>query len=396
MSSDNEDPGPAGPPADNPPVQPPPPGHPPPALPPHPPPTFEDALKELLSKYDKQSQDLASLVNGEVPSKVVEHVHKIQDSSKTYRRLRHFSGKEPPPGGELPWDTWFQLADQMLKESGIADKDKKTRITESLLPPALSVVRKLPASATASEYLSSLDKVFGAACDGADLYSIFRETHQEPGEVPSAFLTRLETKLDRVVHYDGIDTSQVDKARLNQFIRGCVYDEALVNALQLRQKKTNPPDYLTLLKDVRVEETAQQARVKMRQGTKASMKVHHAQVPPSTPSADTSLRKEVEELKKLVQQLQLAPSIPAAQAQAMAAGPPQPTHCSRPQGPRRKPRGPLVCFQCGEYGHRKSECTSASNPTLVQRRLIEKFCDDDGQGNGHGYPRRSTPVPKQY
>ena len=244
---------------------------PPPAIPPHGPPAFEDALKELMLKYDKEKADLASLVH-KLPPSVVEHVHTIQDPSKQYRRLRHFSGAEPTPGGELSFEPWFEMAEQMIKEPSISDHNKKMRISESLLPPALGIVRKLPSTVTAADYLDSLDKVFGSACDGADLYASFREMHQDTSEVPSSFLTRLESHLDRVVRYKGLPPSLVDKSRLEQFIRGCVYDEPLVTALHLRQKRDNLPDYLNLLREVRVEEAAQLARVKMRQNTRVGMK----------------------------------------------------------------------------------------------------------------------------
>ena len=73
--------------------------------------------------------------------------------------------------------------------------------------------------------------VYGAACDGEDLYSEFRYTYQNQGEKPSAYLSRLEDKLDQVIGYDG---ELADKTRLAQFTRGCAYDEQLVHALNLR------------------------------------------------------------------------------------------------------------------------------------------------------------------
>jgi hypothetical protein len=279
----------------------------------------------------------------------------------------------------------------MVKEASIPDKDKKTRILECLLPPALGIARKLPDTATPSLLLSSLSKVYGAACDGADLYSIFRDTHQEPSEIPSAYLSRLELQLDQIVQYGGMNASQVDSARINQFIRGCVYDETLVNALQLRQKRSNPPDYLTFLSEVRTEEAAQLARVKMRQQTKVGVKAHQApvQAPPQC-SPDDSLRKEVAELKDLVRQLALAASTPTPVVPAATAS--HPPQQSGQNGQRRRNRGPILCFNCGEYGHMKNDCRNPVNAVLVQQRLSTKF----GQGNAPGHQRRSTQVPNQY
>ena len=391
--AENPPPPPAEPPAEDPPLppaNPPPDNLPPPEVPPQP--SFADALKELLSKYEKQEQDVTALMQSHGKPVI------IHDSSKQYRRLRQFSGRDPPTGGELRFDTWLLLAEQMVQETSISPQDKKSRIIESLLPPALAIVKKLPASSTAQDYLEGLEKVYGSACDGEDLYNIFRQTSQQPGESPSQYLLRLEEILDRVIRHGGIESPMVDGSRLKQFIRGCVYDDGLLNALQLRQKRDNPPDYFTLLKAVREEETAQKARVQMRKQTKVGVKSQ--QVPDAAPSPpDDSLRKEMDDLKKLVQQhlsMASASAAPAYQAQAMAIGPPQPTsHVQKSGRSGGRPRGPILCFHCGEYGHMMRECSSPSNATLVQQRLGEKFNQHNQQGNGRGRPQRSGQGPHQ-
>ena len=116
----------------------------------------------------------------------------------------------------------------MIQEAPVADTEKRSRLAESLAPPALTVFRKaakaLGTKASATNLLQKLSQAFGVACEGDDLFILFRETFQEPGELPSSFLTRLEDRLDSAIQFGGVDPESADKLRINQFIRGCIYN----------------------------------------------------------------------------------------------------------------------------------------------------------------------------
>ena len=335
-----------------------------------------------MAKYDKQASDLAAL---SADGSVVKHIHNIhtKDASKQYRRLRQFSGSDKLQGGELPYDTWLQLAEQLLLEEEVSAAAKKTRILESLLPPALGVVRKLPITATAQECLDALSKVFGVACDGEDLYGQFRDMYQEASEGPSAYLTRLETQLDRVVRYDGLEEAQADKARLNQFIRGCLYDTDLVGVLQLRQRRSTPPSYIALLQEVRQEEAAEVLRRKQRGKAKKMVAVNAQAVESAASTPPSALEKEVEELKQMVRDMSAQMSKMTTTTSASSR------RASRPHG--RRDGRPILCYQCGEPGHIMRECPNSASPGMAQRGMTDPL--QRRQGNGRGRPQRSNPVP---
>ncbi|KAJ8044512.1 hypothetical protein HOLleu_07281 [Holothuria leucospilota] len=360
---------------------------------------FQQDLQDLLRKHKKTVDDIQR-PEEELPAAqkktVVEHLHRLQDNGQghRYRRLRTFSGKSPTPNGELPFTSWVQHAQQMLDESGLAEEEKRARIAESLSPPALTLYRKaakaLGASAKATDLLKQLGQAFGTACEGEELYSLFRDTYQSEGEKPSEYLSRLEEALDQAIQFGGVPSKDADRLRLSQFIRGCIHSEGLVSTLQLRQRRGTPPGLVDFLREVRVEETAEEARSQRRraQGTprraqarevqaeldeaspfvkelgqiKAQLQALQmpppAQPPPvqpppapSTPPTDmAAILKMMEELKSSVAQVKKSMGNPTARAPAAKKG--------------------TLCYNCGERGHMLRDCKGPANAELVQRRLL--------------------------
>ena len=272
---------------------------------------FDLELKELLARHNKTLGDVAPespTVEGipeGVRRTVVEHIHTVArqqvSEGNRYRRLRTFSGIIPVPNGELAFDNWIQYADQLVQEPLLTEEVKRSRLVECLAPPALALhrkaVRELGSSAIASAILKQLTHAFGIACEADDLFSIFRETFQSIGETPSAYLLRLEEHLDRAVRFGGIDVSRADELRLSQFIRGSIYEDGLVGALQLRQHKSKPPGLVSLLQEVRIEEAAEAVRSSRRQQTKPNRKA--AQLSHTSAEIDSygKMEKEVGDLK---------------------------------------------------------------------------------------------------
>ena len=273
--------------------------------------SFDAALQALLQQYGKSKSDVAS---------PAADAASISSASRNYRRLRQFSGKEPTTSGELPYETWRQLAEQMVAEPTLTDVDKKSRVVESLLPPALGIVRQCPTDSTAQDILKSLRRVYGAACDGEDLYAAFRSLYQEQGEKPSTYLTRLDEKLRQVLEYEGIEPSRANRSLITQFIRGCIFDEPLVYALQLRQQRDNPPDFLALLHAVRAEEEDALARDAHRHKEVRSK----AAIPGSSSELDSSsaLAKQVKELTEEIALLRLKPHHQSTAAMVASVPPP--------------------------------------------------------------------------
>lgn len=352
---------------------------------------FAKELRELLSRHNKSIED----VKGETPSEtqagtpegiqkqIVEHIHRLTGTQVSHKRLRTFSGRVPVPHGELPFDVWFQQADQLVQETSLTDEEKRCRLSECLMPPALTLFRKaakeLGPSARTEDLLGQLVQAFGVACEGDDLVSLFRETFQEPNEKPSAYLTRLEERLDQAIQYGGVHQEEADGLRISQFIRGCIFDDGVISNLQLRQRRTQPPGLITLLQEVRMEEASKAARSARRQQSKSARKAQTNSL--EAQQAATELQLEVSKLKA-----QLA----AMQTSAVAPTPvtPETSPLSTPsleEGLRKEVaklrqelsslkgsdkhkqnKGPsgrrLICFRCGMAGHMARGC---QNPQML-------------------------------
>ncbi len=109
----------------------------------------------------------------------------------------------------------------MVEECNCSNKEKRTRIVESLKGPALDIIQAVRLNnldANAPEYLRALENAFGSPESGEDLYFAFRSMHQQPGEKLSDFLQRLERALRKVLQRGGISLQRTDQARLEQIV----------------------------------------------------------------------------------------------------------------------------------------------------------------------------------
>ncbi|KAJ8020011.1 Paraneoplastic antigen Ma1-like [Holothuria leucospilota] len=359
---------------------------------------FDRELEDFLAQHGKKREDIQFPGSDTATKTVVEHIHKIEDRAlkkHDYKRLRGFSGKSHVPSGELPFSTWYLHAEQMLSESSLSEEEKRLRLSECLSPPALTLYRRaaeeLGPLATGAKLLEQLGKAFGVACEGEDLYTLFRDTYQEREEAASAYLLRLDERLDQAIQFGGVDRQQADKLRLSQFIRGCIFSEGLVSNLQLRQRKSRPPTLVGLLREVRIEEAEETARLTRRENARAPKKaqVNHAAIEKQQGKSDlNNLSKQLGDLTAQVAALQSAPSVKPADPpptvkkdEASSASlleaikQLQKAVSDLQQGKNRRPEANrskgVICYQCGERGHMLRDCTNAPNAELVQQRLLD-------------------------
>lgn len=210
---------------------------------------------------------------------IVEHVLRNESTAQppVQIRMRTFSGCLPRPNGEVDYDAWRTQAD-LLPDPYLNDTYKVRKILESLLSPAVDVVKPLGISSPPGTYVTQLDSAFGLVEDGEDLFAAFLSSNQNSGEKPSAYLCRLHSLLTRAISRGGALAGDFNSQLLRQFCRGC-WDQIIIIGLQLESKKSNPPVFPELLLMLRTEEDRRSAkldRMKKHLGTtKAAAHTHH-------------------------------------------------------------------------------------------------------------------------
>ncbi|XP_059183420.1 uncharacterized protein LOC131962436 [Centropristis striata] len=187
---------------------------------------------------------------------IVEHIVRNEDSAlqaHSSLRLRPFSGRFPRPNNEVDYETWRSNVEFLLKSTTQSELYKSRKLLESLLSPAVDIVKHLTPESPLKVYLEILDSAFGTVEDGDDLFAKYLNTMQDNGEKPSAYLQRLQVMLNTTFRRGGVTASDLDRHLLRQFVRGC-WDNILIAELQLEQKKQKPPTFAELLLLLRTAE----------------------------------------------------------------------------------------------------------------------------------------------
>lgn len=316
----------------------------------------------------------------EIQRVVVEHVVRNTGlGASSSHQLRSFSGRVPKPSAEADFDSWRSQIDLLLADPNLSALSVTRRIFESLLTPAADLVKGLGPDTLPTVLLRILDSAFGTVQDGEELYAQFLNILQNPGERPSAYLQRLQLKLNIVVRRGGIQAAEMDRHLLRQFVRGC-WENVLITKLQLEQRRVNPPPFSELLLMLRTEEDRQQAKETLMKRhiasssskPKATIQTHSTcSCGHKSPSASDELK----ELRKQMEQLQRQmAAFMSSHQQSPAPSKPAPRQPSKPSQPAPKTTAkpkPWYCFHCGEDGHVSSSCTNPPNPTLVEQKRKE-------------------------
>lgn len=371
------------------------------------PPTSNSDPPIATSSVQKQSTSsfMSSpdhLTPPEVQRVVVEHIVKSSDFSSQMHapaKLRPFSGRVPCPNFEVDYDTWRNSIECHLADPTVSSAQLIRRMVDSLLPPAVSVVKSLSPHASPEAFLALLDSAYAIVEDGDELFAQFLSINQNSGEKPSSYLQRLQTIVNRLVKMKTISPSDSDKQLLKQFCRGC-WNNALINTLQLEQRKDKPPSFPEFLLLLRTEEDRQAAkanRMKQHLGfqkpkAQATAQVHDTYLVDATeydlPAPHATSPLAVQQIQRQIVELQAqiaALSIPKQgktginkpakkkdkekQKQKSNNTDPQnrPTPDLTPAAINQKPK-PWYCFQCGKDGHIAVTCDNPPNPTLVSTK----------------------------
>ncbi|XP_028852227.1 paraneoplastic antigen Ma1 homolog [Denticeps clupeoides] len=227
---------------------------------------------------------------------LLDRIGKTSSDGGSFRRLRIFSGTFPTPVGEESFDLWNEQAYLMISECDCSDKEKKRRIMESIRGPALEVIKVARDDApdlSSRDYVNALERAFGSAESGEDLYFTFRLMQQLPREKLSDFVRRLEKPLSKVLQKGGISLADKDRVRVEQLLRGADPRADLkLLQLRLRERLSNPPNFLQLLSEIRTEEEYEDSRAKL------STSVHNKRV-----NVQPAIQTDIQELKRQLQDL---------------------------------------------------------------------------------------------
>ncbi|KAI4883695.1 hypothetical protein NFI96_009130 [Prochilodus magdalenae] len=301
-------------------------------------------------------------------------------------------GVSPTPAGEESLDNWVEQAKLMVEECECTNKEKKKRIIESLKGPALEIIQAVRMDnpdANAREYIEALESAFGTSESGEDLYFAFRLLRQQPQEQLSEFLRRLE---------------------------------------RLRERKDDPPSFLTLLNEIREEEEFEAARqkfsspvrrphvrtVNVNQDGKSEFKDLKAEVkelksklgeitakPATLTQTDKTnvcnvnvakaANEEVQSLKRQVTELQAQLKVMAVKrsydSKKDLKWQPNPTRNTVNTAPRADRRSTpqdaddYFCYRCGENGHIAKGCRASENHPKVIQRLLRTVRSLKEKGN---------------
>lgn len=338
--------------------------------------------------------------------------------------MRTFSGRLPRPNGEVDYDAWRTQADLLLADPSLNDTYKVRKVLESLLSPAVDVVKPLGISSPPGAYVTQLDSAFGLVEDGEDLFAAFLSSNRNSGEKPSAYLSRLHSLLTRAISRGGALAGDSNSQLLRQFCRGC-WDQSIIIGLQLESKKSNPPVFPELLLILRTEEDRRSAkldRLKKHLGTtKAAAHTRHifnvptydcepAPTPTIKQDETAKLEKKVHELTKQVEKLHQKSHNPVQensvhptlsqrldetsqiesriaeltkQVENLARGSRENEGAvrktclvvtnSNENKSFRVPGMPRAwfCFRCGQDNHIAAQCLNEPNPTLVHSKNAE-------------------------
>ncbi|KAK0136928.1 Paraneoplastic antigen Ma2 [Merluccius polli] len=393
---------------------------------------FEEKLLTFLQSEGRTLEDIQGLrsptkESNSNPEDIIRAVGDVmsrtnkQPDSHPYRRLRTFSGISPTPTGEETLDNWLEQATLLVEEGECSDKEKRRRILESLKGPAFEIiqaVRLTQPDASPREYIEAIESIFGTLESSEELYLSFRALHQQPGERLSEFLRRVERSLVKVVQGGGLPVSAANSTRLEQLLRGST-SELMLLQLKIRERSSNPPTFLNLLREVMEEEGRQSARQSQvshlrpqrvrtvqaekekepesvsRSELQARIQELRAQLeqrtnPQPQPPSDESFngltekqkqrnesQSELQSLRKQVKALESKMSVMAVKYTSEQTPQPhrykaatgyKPAH-SRVSSPRQD-NDEFFCYRCGENGHIATRCTAPENLQKVIRKLI--------------------------
>ncbi|CAH2299808.1 hypothetical protein XENTR_v90016230mg [Pelobates cultripes] len=256
----------------------------------------------------------------------------------SYRKLKVFSGNQPVPAGEEPFEVWKDNAMQLLEEWSCTDTIKKQRLVESLRFPATDMIRLykgVNGQATAHDYLQVLQDAYGKSEDLDDLLVKFLATKQKEHEKATDYINRLQLSLGKLFHKGAVTASELDARLSKQIQRGGLTSNPVMILLRAKLDDKVLP-YSTLINTAR--------------------RLEDQMCPPLQKEKENT---ELSALRKKVAELELLCKSPPEGADLPPGSGGQHRKTQKKLFPEDSPRRGN-CFKCGKSGHFQRECPANS------------------------------------
>lgn len=195
------------------------------------------------------------------------------------------------------------------------------------------------------------------------------------------FLYRLDKLLHRALLKDGIEAPVMNKARMEQLIKGALANDMVALRIRMSHTLQDPLSFSQLMKEVREEENW----ISAREGVRATAKVAMSNTTSTTSGLD-SLREEVRELSSQVSRLLSAAKVTPNAEPAKANTVPdvqvlETTTQNASCRPNKPPPQGIFCYKCGKDGHTRRECQGTEDLRKVNQKLLKM---QKRQGNSPG------------
>ncbi|XP_068955596.1 paraneoplastic antigen Ma1 homolog [Petaurus breviceps papuanus] len=351
---------------------------------------IERKLKTVLQREGLSEDDVRHMYGGESsPGESKKDELKPEKKSQS-KKLRSFSGENPCPPGEEPYESWIKHATEILKQWKVNDMEKQKRLMESLKGRAFDLIHVLKLQtpdATVLECLQKLDKQYGGAETPQQAYVQFLTTFQRDREKPSEFVLRVDKLLQNLVVKGAVKPNEMDAVRLAQVSSGLLDNEDLqVQIIQLEKEKRQIPyeelmALVTLyenrldcgdrsLKDRRMlSETSSQILP-----METRMETHHSH--PGSKAGTPGLPAEKWNTGQFHSSQKKDKGLWGQRSNRPEA---------RTWPVEQRQRGPgIFCCNCGLDGHTNTGCTQRSNIELVKQKLMSTKLPSTHKNDGSG------------
>ena len=293
------------------------------------------------------------------------------------RKLKLFSGAEKVSGGEIDAREWLSQASDLIDNEKELKEDEKMRILRnSLVKQALLLVSSSEVH-NCRELLDLIALTYGEAHSVAHLRYKFYQMQQGPTESASLFLSRLQDTLKEYGKVDPSVRAVEAEVRFKVFSEGLKPDYFdLMNihiGLESMMVQENFPDFPKLLRLVQSFERNRRERFERSHDTTCGAlqaiplgkNLETSSV--TSTGVDSTLQKEVDELKKQLASMSSSKKKQKKQGAACAAvSVEEEQQMPKKPGKSRYSQRVRTCWNCGEQGHIVFSCPKTWDADAVK------------------------------